>query len=40
MVDERIFVPAEKLEKDEKNFFEVLVFHTEPEIRQMASDIL
>jgi hypothetical protein len=30
MIEERIFVPEEKLEKDEKNFFEVLVHHEEP----------
>ena len=27
---ERIFLPEDKLEKDEKNFFEVLVHHDEP----------
>ena len=40
MIEERIFVPEEKLEKDEKNFFEVLVHHEEPQVRQMASDML
>jgi len=27
LIDGRIFVPAPKLEKDEKNFFEVWVYH-------------
>jgi len=30
MIEERIFLPEDKLEKDEKNFFEVLVHHDEP----------
>ena len=33
MIEERIFVPEDKLEKDEKNFFEVLVHHDEPQVR-------
>jgi hypothetical protein len=39
-MDERIFVPKEKLAKDEKNFFENLIFHSEMEVREMISDIL
>jgi hypothetical protein len=40
LMDERIFVPKEKLAKDEKDFFENLIFHSEMEVREMISDIL
>jgi hypothetical protein len=40
LMDERIFIPKDKLAKDEKDFFENLIFHSEMEVREMISDIL
>jgi hypothetical protein len=36
----RIFVTAESLGKDEKNFFEMICSHSEQEVREMSSTIL
>jgi len=33
MVNGRIFVSVDKIYKDEKNFFEVLIHHNESQIR-------
>ena len=40
LVELRIFRPQNKLLKDERNFFEMLIFHSESEVRNMTSDIL
>jgi hypothetical protein len=33
-------IKKEKLAKDQFNFFETLIFHSEPEVRFVVSDIL
>jgi hypothetical protein len=40
VVNERIFPSADKLGKDDKTFVEIIVFHSEPEVRSSASKIL
>jgi hypothetical protein len=37
LFNNRIFRPKEKMAKDERNFFEILIYHSEPEVRSMAS---
>jgi hypothetical protein len=40
LICERVFPPKESLAKDEKTFIEVIVFHSEDEVRQTYSQIL
>jgi hypothetical protein len=40
VVNERVFLAPNKLGKDDKTFIEVIVFHSEPEVRESASKIL
>jgi len=39
-VSKRIFIPQEKLMKDERNFFETLATHVNQDVREMASSVL
>jgi hypothetical protein len=40
LIKERVFPPTKSLAKDEKTFIEVIVFHSEEEVRQAYSNIL
>lgn len=40
LIQNRVFMPQEKLLKDERNFFETLATHQHQEVREMASSIL
>ena len=40
LMDDRIFKDPKLMKPNEKNFFEIMIKHQHPEVRQMASDIL
>jgi hypothetical protein len=40
MINNRIFMPAEQLGKNEKNFFESLATHAQQEVRSLNSKVM